>query len=79
MGEGSNMSSMRLCVWPLEIWLRGTISDLNVQCSIHVTPVQYRYSQPHPGGLCGEWSRHLEAVCTIHYVVAVSLEAGHQT
>eukprot|EP00983_Pelagomonas_calceolata_P045838 1139891-Pelagomonas_calceolata.AAC.6 len=35
-------------------------------------------SHPHPGGLCGECSRQLEVVCTIHCVVAVRLLARHQ-
>eukprot|EP00983_Pelagomonas_calceolata_P041585 1138140-Pelagomonas_calceolata.AAC.2 len=38
----------------------------------------YGQSHLHPGGLCGECSRHLEVVCTAHYVVAVRLLAGHQ-
>eukprot|EP00983_Pelagomonas_calceolata_P098279 1158329-Pelagomonas_calceolata.AAC.14 len=37
-----------------------------------------RYSHPHSGGLCGEWSRHLEIVCMVYRVVAAGLLDGNQ-
>eukprot|EP00983_Pelagomonas_calceolata_P132622 1161888-Pelagomonas_calceolata.AAC.2 len=61
--------------WASLVDLCGPIPSFS---SINPGDGQYRLSHPHPGGLCGGLSQHLEVGCTAHFVVAVRLLAGHQ-